>query len=158
MLDESQGLLQEGNLSRYSGPLSVCVPLAHSCICPPLGGASPQDGHLYRPPHCWSLIHIESNRLGPSHLRPPTSHLPVSISFCVGLMCLVSIPLTPLSSPWAPHWPSSSQLIRCAILTRPPPPFTKKMLKRVSSAPGARELCLCSFSVSCGSLQLMCHH
>lgn len=134
MLDESQGLLQEGNLSRYSGPLSVCVPLVHSCICLPLGGASPQDGHLYRPPHCWSLIRIESNRLGQSHLRPPTSHLPVSISFCVGLMCLVSIPLTP------PHFPLSSTLTLIFSAhplyypNQAPSPFykKKKMLKRVS--------------------------
>lgn len=50
VLDESQGLLQEGNLSRYSGPLSVCLPLVRSCICPPAGGASPRDGLLYWPP------------------------------------------------------------------------------------------------------------
>lgn len=43
VLDESQGLLQEGNLSRYSGPLCVCVPSVR-CICLPVGGALLQDG------------------------------------------------------------------------------------------------------------------
>lgn len=138
MLDESQGLLQEGNLSRYSGPLSVCVPLVHSCICLPLGGASPQDGHLYRPPHCWSLIRIESNRLGPSHLRPP--HLPLTRLYL--FLCGSNVPcLYPLNPP---HFPLSSTLTLIfsahplCYPNQAPSPFykKKKMLKRVSEPLG----------------------
>lgn len=97
MLDECQGLLQEGNLSRYSGPLCVCVPSVR-CICLPVGGALPQDG-------------LPLLAVSPLITHPHTP--PLSVSSCYGAPCLVSLLHTD---------PPSSPIIRCAILTRPSSP------------------------------------
>lgn len=123
------------------GTVALSLSVSRWCI---LASVCHWEGHHLRTATSIGRLTVDhssaSNQIASARhtSAPPTSHLPVSISFCVGLMCLVSIPLTPLTSPWAPHWPSSSQLIRCAILTRPPPPFTKKkkMLKRVSEPLG----------------------
>lgn len=130
MLDESQGLLQEGNLSRYSGPpLCVCVPSVRHW-----GGASPWDGLLYRP----SVTHphpIQSPR--PCHASPcPHTHFPVS--FCVSPV--VFSPTCFL----APHWPSSAHLL-CYPNQATPAPVSnmKRKKKEAKEAPtwGVRELC-----------------
>lgn len=122
MLDESQGLLQEGNLSRYSGPLSLCVPSVR-CICLPGGGALPQDG--------LPLLAVSPLI---THLHPPylLFLLPLTCLYLFLLRCNVpclSLPSSPplLSSTLTPI--SSDHPLCHFNLALPPPPYQMAPLR-----------------------------
>lgn len=116
---------------------------------PPLLAASPLITH----PHP-----IKSPR--PRHTFPSLTPPPCLYLRSVWVQCAVSLSPTPHPHPLPVELhtdPSSSQLICCAILTGPLLPPILKKKKEGPLSLGAGELCLCFSSVSCGSLQLMCH-
>lgn len=136
--------------------LSLCV--SHWCV---LASVRQREGHRLGTASSIGRLAVDHSSTS-NQIASAPPHLPLSLSsLCVGPVCRVSVPHPPPppTSCWAPHWPLifSAHLL-CYPNRAPSPPILKKKKKKEGPLSlGAGELCLCFSSVSCGSLQLMCH-